>query len=42
MGIADPQYWLQVDGDMTFPWHLELLMDFYGSEWTVFNLVFTN
>jgi hypothetical protein len=34
MGIVYPQYWLQVDADMTFPWHLEVLMNFYGSECT--------
>jgi hypothetical protein len=34
MGIVYPKYWLQANADMTFPWHLEVLMDFYGSERT--------
>jgi hypothetical protein len=29
MGIIYPQYWQQVNADMTFPQHLEVLKGFY-------------
>ncbi len=33
MGIIYLQYWLQIDVEVTFPWHLEVLKGIYCNPW---------